>query len=158
MNIHDATEAAFRRGYEIGKTDVQKIVTCHWIERLHEDTRGDYYLWHCSRCDNPSARKRNFCAECGAKMEIEGKSLMPRYISENEIYALFDKRGQASLHVGDIDVLPRVEVKEVVHGQWILRHDGYHCSNCDIQAIYTGVELKYCPNCGAKMDGGTDND
>lgn len=37
---------------------------------------------------------------------------MPRYISENEIYALFNLCGQASLHVGDIDVLPRADVVE----------------------------------------------
>lgn len=43
--------------------------------------------------------------------------------------------------------------KEERKGRWILREDGYHCSNCDIQAIYTGVELKYCPNCGADMRG-----
>lgn len=47
------------------------VEVAQWIERLHEDARGDYHLWHCSRCDNPSARKRNFCAECGAKMEVK---------------------------------------------------------------------------------------
>ena len=36
--------------------------------------------------------------------------------------------------------------------RWILREDGYHCSRCDIQAVYTGVKLNYCPNCGAKME------
>ena len=46
-----------------------------------------------------------------------------------------------------------VDAVEVLHGRWILQEDGYHCSNCDIQAIYTGVKLNYCPNCGAKMDG-----
>lgn len=42
--------------------------------------------------------------------------------------------------------------KNEKHGRWILKEDGYHCSNCDIQAIYTGVKLNYCPNCGAIMD------
>lgn len=34
---------------------------------------------------------------------------MPRYISESDIYGLFDQSGRASLHVADIDVLPRAE-------------------------------------------------
>ena len=42
-----------------------------WIQRLHEDPRGDYHLYHCSACDTASARQRNFCAECGAKMSIK---------------------------------------------------------------------------------------
>lgn len=41
-----------------------------WIEREHEDERGDYVLFHCSRCDEPSARKKNYCSNCGAKMEV----------------------------------------------------------------------------------------
>lgn len=51
-----------------------------------------------------------------------------------------------------LDQLPAADVEVVKHGRWILREDGYHCSNCDIQAIYTGVKLNYCPNCGAHMD------
>ena len=41
-----------------------------WIEREHEDVRGNYNLFHCSRCDEPNARKKNYCPNCGAKMEI----------------------------------------------------------------------------------------
>ena len=51
------------------------------------------------------------------------------------------------------------DVAPVVHGRWV----EYQippiicCSNCDWA---TGIEEKnfqYCPNCGAKMDGGADN-
>lgn len=78
---------------------------------------------------------------------------MPRYIEENEIYKLFNARGVAQFHVGDIDVLPRVEVKEVVHGRWIDAREycgDYMCSNCD--ALYGTNKFNYCPNCGAKMN------
>ena len=83
---------------------------------------------------------------------------MPRYINENEIYALFNRRGQALLHVGDIDVLPRADAVEVVHGRWIeLGSDDtddfrWKCSNCnEVRFEYPGRD-NYCPNCGAKMD------
>ena len=78
------------------------------------------------------------------------------YINENEIYALFDRRGQASLHVGDIDVLPRADVEPVDHAHWIykpLETDGdlwlYHCSAC---ANLSARPRAYCAECGAKME------
>ena len=84
---------------------------------------------------------------------------MSRYIEENEIYRLFNANGIAHLHVGDIDVLPRVEAKEVVYGQWEWYWGVPWCSNCREKPLsysYNGVvnATPYCPNCGAKMDGG----
>ena len=80
---------------------------------------------------------------------------MPRYIEENEIYKLFNARGVAQLHVADIDVLPRADVVEVVHGQWVYDHwCEFKCSNCghwSDSKPYKGKE-NYCPNCGAKME------
>jgi hypothetical protein len=67
--------------------------------------------------------------------------------------ALYAENAITMKGVAIINQFPTFEATPVVHGWWILREDGYCCSNCDIQAIYTGVELKYCPNCGAKMDG-----
>ncbi len=46
------------------------------------------------------------------------------------------------------------------HGKWRLIHDSYdrvkeyNCSNCDTNHIR---EYKFCPNCGARMDGGNTN-
>lgn len=56
-----------------------------------------------------------------------------------------------------------VDAVEVVHGRWERKHDGarFVCSNCRLVKvsyemlsffISTG-RWKYCPNCGAKMDG-----
>ena len=39
-----------------------------WLLKQHEDPRGDFSLYHCSECNSPNARQRNFCPECGAKM------------------------------------------------------------------------------------------
>ena len=51
-----------------------------------------------------------------------------RLIAENDIYALFGQNGRAMLHVGDIDVLPRVDAVEVVRckGCKYFTYDGYH--------------------------------
>jgi hypothetical protein len=49
-----------------------------------------------------------------------------------------------------------IDFVEVVHGEWKECYDGFHdmitivCSYCG----HTGAKhFKFCPNCGAKMDG-----
>lgn len=49
-------------------------------------------------------------------------------------------------------------VAPVVHGRWIDAREycgDYMCSNCE--ALYGTNKFNYCPNCGAKMDGGNQN-
>lgn len=52
---------------------------------------------------------------------------------------------------------PDVEAVEVVHGRWIhgttMHRDWMKCSECLHSQIPDGTFV-YCPNCGAKMDGG----
>lgn len=62
-----------------------------------------------------------------------------------------------------IEVIPTADVKEVKHGQWntvldesILEHynndvDIFACSICGIKSKRP---TKFCPFCGARMDGG----
>lgn len=63
--------------------------------------------------------------------------------------------------------MPTADVETVVHGRWIEQEDPmldtyYTCSVCneDFYIETTGYTVKdlftytYCPNCGAKMDGG----
>lgn len=69
----------------------------------------------------------------------------------------------------DIEKLPTVDAAPVVHGRWIPLAtswgDKATCSVCgrDLCVNEPGnglldiEDLHYCPNCGAKMDGGTDN-
>ena len=59
--------------------------------------------------------------------------------------------------------VPAADVAPVVHGTWELRHGSWYCSNCGRgYKIKFGVapacKHNYCPNCGAKMDGGNEND
>ena len=59
---------------------------------------------------------------------------------------------------------PTVDAAPVVHGEWIWWPDNdgcdYECSNpkCRCRISYNGSKVSgdfnYCPNCGAKMDGG----
>ena len=55
---------------------------------------------------------------------------------------------------------PTADVAPVRHGRWICRNKWkpsefkYECSICHDGS---DLESKYCPNCGAKMDGGDGN-
>ena len=79
--------------------------------------------------------------------------------------------------VGVINCLPAVDAAPVVHGRWIVDedpHDGdVRCSRClvYIDALHErhwptlkvlGYTLSsfypYCPHCGARMDGGEDDE
>ena len=47
------------------------------------------------------------------------------------------------------------DVAPVVHGRWIASHDEFcACSICKYPAYVAWNQTNYCPNCGAKMDGG----
>lgn len=58
-----------------------------------------------------------------------------------------------------LDSMPTADVAPVIHGQWI-EYQIPHiicCSNCDWGTDVAEKNFQYCPNCGAKMDGGTDD-
>ena len=52
-----------------------------------------------------------------------------------------------------------VDIEPVVHGRWIEKEKYtfgimYDCSLCENRILDNGHSWNYCPNCGAKMDGG----
>lgn len=58
---------------------------------------------------------------------------------------------------------PAADVAPVVHGEWLETNDKNKkkCSRCRVIhliAQYPAGNIDYCPNCGAKMDGGNEND
>ena len=82
---------------------------------------------------------------------------MPKeYIEREALIAEYDR-----VHVGApggarklMVEAPAADVVEVVHGEWI-GHEGYEeCNKCHTKAIYPH---NFCPNCGAKMDGGNED-
>ena len=78
-----------------------------------------------------------------------------------------DQKGPAEMRFvfwQDIEKAPTIDAVPVVHGRWQRivvdrRHqiEGDECSACGF--VYGGlgiVYFRYCPNCGAKMDGGAE--
>lgn len=64
--------------------------------------------------------------------------------------------------LGCMDFIARADVQEIKHGEWKLCYEdwrmqiaGDECSACGFQHYGTCIShYHYCPNCGAKMDGG----
>lgn len=69
--------------------------------------------------------------------------------------------GLADCITSEIAALPAADIAPVVHGRWIqVDSTKCRCSHCDIIALialYPHGDKNFCPNCGAKMDGGADN-
>ena len=105
---------------------------------------------------------------------------MKEYIEREKARTLITNYGKGSINdnrkaldpVDDIimlakgvDLIPAADVVEVVHGEWeYYNGSGYvkphfRCTNCGQPRYehYACNDFKYCPNCGAKMDGGADN-
>nr|DAV43512.1 MAG TPA: DNA-directed RNA polymerase [Caudoviricetes sp.] len=56
---------------------------------------------------------------------------------------------------------PAADVAPVVHGLWVEHLDEMECSVCKRQWNYCDNDtntFNFCPNCGAKMDGGADHE
>ena len=81
-------------------------------------------------------------------------------------HAMYRKLCETEIAIGK---LPAADVAPVVHGKWIRPHwknSDYccNCSECDGEAMHREYQWNkkgiypICPWCGAKMDGGADND
>lgn len=62
---------------------------------------------------------------------------------------------QLVMAVDDLKCLPTADVRPVKHGKWIVKQDKdgktYGVCSCCGYKQYAG-HLKYCPECGGKMD------
>ena len=61
--------------------------------------------------------------------------------------------------IRNVDRIPTADVEEVKHGEWIwLEGNLYECSECpnktEVDEKMNQPLYKFCPYCGAKMDGG----
>ena len=94
--------------------------------------------------------------------ELKNREIIVDY---DDVEDTFD---DGMLFVADlIDKSPTIDAVPVVHGEWIeqdnpgqfdFRDTWVRCSNCNyLTTTVWSHSHKYCPHCGAKMDGGADN-
>lgn len=94
-----------------------------------------------------------------------------RMIDANALKTSFEEDGHLSNYIEEfIDNAPTIDAEPVRHGQWIFGELGpigcdVNCSECGWGAKNVDPVLwldydghKYCGCCGAKMDGGKDDE
>ena len=97
---------------------------------------------------------------------IDADKLKEAFSTDTQHLSIFDP-DLYDLIVLDIDEAPTADVEEVKHGHWkksqFSDRSGFYsvrdviCSECGIYSTFLQHEISpdyYCPNCGAKMDGG----
>lgn len=90
---------------------------------------------------------------------------MAEYVTKEQVLGWFRPYGHMDepipfeTMVSDLRGMPAADVAPVRHGQWIVKgyvcgETEYQCSECKETEWRTSASrLKYCPFCGAKMDG-----
>ena len=87
---------------------------------------------------------------------------MAEYIKREAALMKLMQDGCSAKNLQSISDIPTADVAPVRHGRWeeASDGDGIVCPFCRTDfctIIYDTEYFNYCPNCGAKMDGGIDN-
>ena len=101
----------------------------------------------------------------GTEMDVRVKrSSEKRLIDYYYLAEKIECPGEPLVYWHDIEAAPTVDAVEVVHGRWVsVPHKlARVCSVCNRDEPYKFADIDadvydYCPNCGAKMDGGAGN-
>lgn len=98
---------------------------------------------------------------CARNVMKRGTGRMAEYIEREALIAEYDKahKGPAGGARKLMVEAPAVDVVKVKHGKWEKANSCvfpvFKCSLCGL-SVATG-KTYYCPNCGAKMDGGNND-
>lgn len=91
---------------------------------------------------------------------------MAEFIKRETVIDLITRRYEnPEICTQEINSIPAADVAPVVHGHWVEKELFIPWCDDDVDIIYecsccrteSGGTSPYCPNCGAKMDGGADN-
>lgn len=90
--------------------------------------------------------------EVGAKIQMMYIRREMDYGGEND----FCRGMRKALRI--IENIPAADVQPVRHGRWLLKFDGdiYEYRECSKCGNTGSCETPYCAQCGARMDGDTD--
>lgn len=95
--------------------------------------------------------------------ETELKEWVENWFYQHKYYHPYSKSNSipCSELYDILERLPTIDAVEAKHGEWIDEKNGYYwfgkCSSCRKEFAIDGwyaSDMNYCPNCGAKMDGG----
>lgn len=87
---------------------------------------------------------------------------MDKYIRKEQALRIVYKAFEGTNYMEDawayctqkLRALPPADVVKVVHGEWRYVGSNWECSNCLFPVYSKSKFYRYCPQCGARMDGG----
>ena len=87
---------------------------------------------------------------------------MDEYIDREAALMKLMQDGCSAKNLQSISDMPAANVAPVRHGRWVEKEKYtfgimYDCSLCEDRILDNVHPWNYCPNCGAKMDGGDGN-
>lgn len=81
---------------------------------------------------------------------------MAEYIEREAVIDLITCRYEnPEICTQEINSIPAADVAPLVHARWIKGSSNPYCPKCFVECR---DETPFCPNCGAKMDGGDSNE
>lgn len=90
------------------------------------------------------------------------KRILQRFEEHLTAFGFHEGADVVKTIIKGLKVEPKVDAVPVVHGHWFLLDEcanaGVYCSVCTKKVYKTNyanqkLKSKYCPNCGARMDG-----
>lgn len=101
----------------------------------------------CAKLNSLSLFKRDLMKQAAETIERLSAEMCPHYIRN-----IHDRGDDSLCKKAGCEVK---DVQPVVHGHWVMEEYDYPCSVCGetVAYEYDVRILKYCPNCGARMDG-----
>ena len=85
---------------------------------------------------------------------------MKEYIERASVHSIIEQTSAIAFTRGGmhekIDSLPAADVAEVRHGHWIELSRSSKCSECGFETGRYEPPRRYCPECGARMNGKED--
>jgi NADH pyrophosphatase NudC (nudix superfamily) len=77
---------------------------------------------------------------------------LKEYLHREDFYTPDERWKPESEFANMIDATPTADVEEVRHGEWIAY--GLMNPQCSLCHKYNYEKSRFCPHCGARMDGG----
>lgn len=90
------------------------------------------------------------------------KRVLQRFEEHLTAFGLHERADVVKSIIKGLKLQPKIDAVPVVHGHWFLldecANEGVYCSVCQKKVYKTNyanqkLKSKFCPNCGARMDG-----
>lgn len=143
-----------------GNTDVKTALINSEYKGTEEEEELCFWIVGCLKCQalgKSGKTEAEAAKNWNQGVELKEKEdATPRYIDANSLKKELVRAGAiCDFGLYKIDIQPTADVQEVKHGKWAIIHSREYlvCSNCTLACAFNGYVYKYCPHCGAKMDG-----